>query len=143
MSHPTYVISISPQAKWYVLIWFKYSIPLTCLKIKRSWCRDPYLAYAVFNHLKWNYSKFESKSKSTKYSAWKNLADKLTKSVEQVYVILEHPDEEISKYQRKFELFQVSDIDHVMDLWINMSADNALEIIAIEARVTNQQVEAT
>ena len=67
----------------------------------------------------------------------------MTKSVEQVYVILEHPDEEISKYQRKFELFQVSDIDHVMDLWINMSADNALEIIAIEARVTNQQVEAT
>ena len=85
-------------------------------------------------------SKFESKSKSTKYSAWKNLADKLTKSVEQVYVILEHPDEEISKYQRKFELFQVSDIDHVMDLWINMSADNALEIIAIEAGITLESV---
>ena len=32
MRHPTYVISVSPQAKWYVLIWFKYLIPLTCLK---------------------------------------------------------------------------------------------------------------
>ena len=64
----------------------------------------------------------------------------MTKSVEQVYVILEHPDEEISKYQRKFELFQVSDIDHVMDLWINMSADNALEIIAIEAGITLESV---
>ena len=31
MSHPTYVISLSPQAKWYQLIWFKYLIPLTCL----------------------------------------------------------------------------------------------------------------
>ena len=31
MSHLTYVISLSPQAKWYVLIWFKYLIPLTCL----------------------------------------------------------------------------------------------------------------
>ena len=64
----------------------------------------------------------------------------MTKSVEQVYVILEHPDEEVSKYQRKFELFQVSDIDHVMDLWINMSADNALEIIAIEAGITLESV---
>ena len=35
MSHPTYAISLSPQAKWYVLIWYKYSIPLTCLKF---WC---------------------------------------------------------------------------------------------------------
>ena len=86
-------------------------------------------------------SKFESKSKSTKYSAWKNLADKLSKSVEQVYVILEHPAEEISKYQRKLELFQVStEIDKVMDLWINMSADNALEIIAIEAGITLESV---
>ena len=33
MSNPTFVISLSPQAKWYVLIWFKFSIPLTCLKI--------------------------------------------------------------------------------------------------------------
>ena len=34
MSHPTYyVISLSPQVKWYVLIWFKYFTPLTCLKI--------------------------------------------------------------------------------------------------------------
>jgi len=33
MSHPTYVISLSPQAKWDMLIWFKYLIPLTCLKI--------------------------------------------------------------------------------------------------------------
>ena len=32
MNNPTYVISISLQAKWYVLIWFKYLIPLTCLK---------------------------------------------------------------------------------------------------------------
>ena len=64
----------------------------------------------------------------------------MTKSVEQVYVTLEHPDEEISKYQRKFELFQVSDIDHIMDLWINMSADNALEIIAIEAGITLESV---
>ena len=31
MSHPAHVISLSPQAKWYVLIWFKYFIPLTCL----------------------------------------------------------------------------------------------------------------
>ena len=86
-------------------------------------------------------SKFESKSKSTKYSAWKNLADKLSKSVEQVYVILEHPAVEISKYQRKLELFQVStEIDNVMDLWINMSADNALEIIAIEAGITLESV---
>ena len=35
MSHSTYVISWSPQAKCYVLIWFKYLIPLTCLKIFR------------------------------------------------------------------------------------------------------------
>jgi len=34
---PTYVISLCPQAKWYVLIWFKYLIPLTCLK-------NPFLA---------------------------------------------------------------------------------------------------
>ena len=27
MSHPTYVISLSPPAKLYVLIWFKYSLP--------------------------------------------------------------------------------------------------------------------
>ena len=80
------------------------------------------------------------KSKSTKYSAWKNLADKLSKSVEQVYVILEHPTEEISKYKRKLELFQVSEIDKVMDLWINMSADNALEVIAIEAGITLESV---
>ena len=32
MSHPTYVISLSPQTKWYVLIWYRYLIPLTCLK---------------------------------------------------------------------------------------------------------------
>ena len=32
MSHPTYVISPSPEVKWYVLIWIKYLIPLTCLK---------------------------------------------------------------------------------------------------------------
>ena len=31
MSHPTYVMSLSPQAKWYVLIRWKYLIPLTCL----------------------------------------------------------------------------------------------------------------
>ena len=30
--HSTYITSLSPQAKWYVLIWFKYLIPLTCLK---------------------------------------------------------------------------------------------------------------
>ena len=34
MSHSAYVISLSPQAKWYVLIWFKYLIPLTCLKLR-------------------------------------------------------------------------------------------------------------
>ena len=33
MSHPTYVISLYPEAKWYVFIWIKYLIPLTCLKI--------------------------------------------------------------------------------------------------------------
>ena len=32
MSHPTHVIPQSRQAKWYVLIWFEYLIPLTCLK---------------------------------------------------------------------------------------------------------------
>jgi len=32
MSHPTYVILLFPQVKWYVLIWYKYLIPLTCLK---------------------------------------------------------------------------------------------------------------
>ena len=32
MSHSTHVISLSPQAKWYVLILFKYLIELTCLK---------------------------------------------------------------------------------------------------------------
>ena len=38
MSHPTYVISLSPQTKWYMLIWFKYWIPLTCLKWRyRHW----------------------------------------------------------------------------------------------------------
>ena len=31
MSHPTYVISLYPQAKWYVLIRYTYLIPLTCL----------------------------------------------------------------------------------------------------------------
>ena len=36
MSNPTYVISLSPQAKWYVLIWLKYLIPLTCLKFSGS-----------------------------------------------------------------------------------------------------------
>ena len=39
MSHLTYVILLSPQAKWYVLIWiFKYLTPLTCLK--RFWAKD-------------------------------------------------------------------------------------------------------
>ena len=33
MSHPTHVLSLSPQSKWYVLIWSKYLIPLTCLNI--------------------------------------------------------------------------------------------------------------
>ena len=33
MSHPTYVISPSPQVKWYVLTWLEYLIPLTCLKL--------------------------------------------------------------------------------------------------------------
>ena len=40
MSNPTYVISLSPQAKWYVLIWLKYLIPLTCLNwtlLKLKW----------------------------------------------------------------------------------------------------------
>jgi len=32
MSHPTHVTSLSLQAKLYVLILFKYIIPLTCLK---------------------------------------------------------------------------------------------------------------
>ena len=32
MIHPTYVISLSPQTKWYMLIWLKYLIPPTCLK---------------------------------------------------------------------------------------------------------------
>ena len=32
MSHSTHVISLSPQAKWYVLILIKYLIPPTCLK---------------------------------------------------------------------------------------------------------------
>ena len=27
--------NFTPQAKWYVIIWYKYSIPLTCLKF---WC---------------------------------------------------------------------------------------------------------
>ena len=27
----TFIISLSPQAEWYVLIWIKYLIPLTCL----------------------------------------------------------------------------------------------------------------
>ena len=31
MSHSAHVISLSPQAKWYVLILFQYLIPLTCL----------------------------------------------------------------------------------------------------------------
>ena len=35
MSHPTYVISVSLQAKRYVLIWFKYLIPLTTLKFRK------------------------------------------------------------------------------------------------------------
>ena len=35
MIHSTYVISLSPQAKWHVLIWFKYLIPLTCLKLSQ------------------------------------------------------------------------------------------------------------
>ena len=53
---------------------------------------------------------------------------------------MEQPTEEISKYKRKLELFQVSEIDKVMDLWINMSADNALEVIAIEAGITLESV---
>ena len=32
MCHSTYVISLSPQAKLYVHIWFKYLVPITCLK---------------------------------------------------------------------------------------------------------------
>ena len=32
MSHSTHVISLSPLAKWYVLILFKYLIQLTNLK---------------------------------------------------------------------------------------------------------------
>ena len=32
MSHSIHVISLSPQAKWYVLIWINYWIPLTCLE---------------------------------------------------------------------------------------------------------------
>ena len=32
MSHLTHVNSLFSRAKWYVLIWFKYFIPLTCLK---------------------------------------------------------------------------------------------------------------
>ena len=42
MSHPTYVISLSPQAKWYVLIGLKYLIPLTCLKLEnfRQFCSN-------------------------------------------------------------------------------------------------------
>ena len=39
MSHPTDVISSSSKVKWYVLIWFKYSIPLTCLKLIKCWSK--------------------------------------------------------------------------------------------------------
>ena len=34
MIHSTYVIALSPQAKWYVVIRFKYLIPITCLNLK-------------------------------------------------------------------------------------------------------------
>ena len=40
MSHPTYVISLSPRAKWYVLIWFEYLIRLTCLKIQIKFLKN-------------------------------------------------------------------------------------------------------
>ena len=45
----TYVISQYPQAKWYVFIWFKYLIPLTCLKFHFQWIS---LNILCDNHLK-------------------------------------------------------------------------------------------
>ena len=44
MSHSTFVILLSPQAKWYVLIWFQYLNPLTCLKF---WLKNDSNCYGM------------------------------------------------------------------------------------------------
>ena len=58
MTHSTHVISLSPQAKWYVLILFKYLVPLTCLKILLSLFQtlmtlsDVQFAYQIMKRVK-------------------------------------------------------------------------------------------
>ena len=79
--------------------------------------------------------RLSSQSMTERFYTWKRLSKAIGTTVEETYVKIMDSNSIMETYKEMLKLMKVSDVDAIISLWIDQSADNALQAVSMELRL--------